>query len=78
MKYRLTHEGEYLAGSETEWVTFDELNQSQRIIKNKKDDVYFLEWKWFDSENDTEIGESDSSDYSLQIILKATQEKNAN
>lgn len=78
MKYRLTHEGEYLAGSETKWVTFDELNQSQRIIKNRKDDVYFLEWKWFDGENDTEIGEGDSSDYSLQIILKATQEKNAN
>ena len=73
MKYRLSHDGEYLAGSETEWVTFDELNQSQRIINNRKDDVYYLEWKWFDASNDTTIGEMDYADYKLNIKVTATQ-----
>ena len=78
MKYRLTHEGKYLAGSETEWVTFEQLNQSQKFLKNDSDDVYFLEWKWFDSENDTKIGEMDYADYKLNIKVTAIQNLNDN
>ena len=73
MKYRLTHEGKYLAGNETEWVTFDKLNQALASLDNNSDDVYYLEWKWFDASNDTTIGEMDYADYKLNIKVTATQ-----
>lgn len=78
MKYRLTHAGKYLAGNETEWVTFDKLNQVAKTLKNGSDDVYFLEWKWFDSDNDTAIGEMDYADYKLNIKVTAIQKTNDN
>ena len=77
MKYRLIHDGRYLAGSETEWVSFDELNQYANRINHKSEKAYYLEWRWFDSENDTEIGEMDYADYKLTIKFKGTQTKNA-
>ena len=75
MKYRLIHEGKYLAGSETEWVSFDELNQYSNRINHKSEKAYYLEWRWFDADNDTEIGEMDYADYKLTIRLKGVQVK---
>lgn len=38
-------------------------------------DTYILEWKWFESENDTEVSQL-QSEYTLNISLTATQTTN--
>lgn len=78
MKYRLISDGKYLAGDEENWVTFDKLYQAERNIKHSINDTYYLEWKWFDSDNDTSIGTTPGANYKLRINLKAKQDLNEN
>lgn len=70
MKYRLKRNGEYLVGDEKNWVKFSELNIGEIQIDANKEDDYILDWKWFDSENDSLIGEL-QDDYTLSITLSA-------
>lgn len=70
MKYRLKRNGEYLVGDEKNWVKFSELNIGEIEIDANKEDDYILDWKWFDSENDSLIGEL-QDDYTLSITLSA-------
>lgn len=72
MKYRLKKNDQYVVGSDNEWVTYEKLNLTLNNISTDSEDVYILDWKWFESNNDTEIG-SVNSDYQLNIILSATQ-----
>ncbi len=78
MKYRLIRDGVYVIGNENTWVTLSELNQTVSSIKTKTSDTYYLEWMWFDDENDTKIGEATDADYNIKINIKATQVTNAN
>ena len=66
MKYRLKLDGKYVKGSETKWVTYDELHFEDLKLADKSKNVYQLEWKWFESENDVHIGEIGDY-YSLKI-----------
>lgn len=77
MKYRLVKDGKYVAGDKKTWVTFSELNQAMRTIHTDTNDTYYLEWQWFDSDNDTEIGETNNAEYQIKINIKATQVINA-
>lgn len=73
MKYRLIKNDEYVVGSEEKWVTYEELSLENIYLSTKKSDTYYLEWKWFSSDNDTLIGEADNVNYSLKINIKAEQ-----
>ena len=73
MKYRLKKNGEYIAGNEKEWVTYEQLNIKSRNLNVNESDTYYLEWKWFESENDTEVGIDIEAMYSLNIELSAEQ-----
>ena len=80
MKYRLKKNGTYLVGSniseeESNWVTYQELSQQNILIDAANSDTYILEWKWFESENDTEVSQL-QSEYTLNISLTATQTTN--
>ena len=74
MKYRLKKNDKYVVGNDNDWVTFDTLNQNKISSKTKTSDTYYLEWKWFSSENDTAIGKSGDVDYTLKINIKAEQD----
>ncbi len=74
MKYRLLKNKDYVVGNEDKWVSYTELSQSNIRVSSKESDTYYLEWKWFDTENDTEIGEKGNVTYSLKINLKAEQD----
>lgn len=68
MKYRLKLNYSYVKGDEETWVTYEDLELSGlELISNGGRDVYQLEWKWFESENDTYIGTSIDADYTLKI-----------
>ncbi len=74
MKYRLKLNGEYVVGNDDNWITYDKLNQYNKKLTAKAYDVYTLDWKWFESSNDTEVGTNISSDYKLEIRINAEEE----
>lgn len=73
MMYKLRREDEYIAGDENTWVYYDNLHIDYEIANEGKD-KYILEWKWVDSDNDTEIGINHAGEiYKLNIDIYATQ-----
>lgn len=75
MKYRLLKNNEYVVGDEKNWVTYDKLNVKDAFINSNNSETYYLEWKWFSSDNDTKIGEAIDVNYELKINIKAMQTK---
>ena len=73
MIYKLKINGEYVAGNENTWVKINELNRTNLIINPNTTDLFVLEWRWEDAENDTEIGITDGANYKLSINVTATQ-----
>ncbi len=68
MKYRLKKNDSYIIDS---YVSAGELNISDMILNISENDTFYLEWKWFSSDNDTEIGANPNSYYGLKIEIKA-------
>ena len=74
MRYRLKQNGEYIIGNDNEYVTYDKLNQYNVNLVDNAYDVYTLDWKWVESENDTQIGEQDIDvNYELNLQILAMQ-----
>lgn len=68
MKYKLKKNDAYLIDN---YVSADKLDISDFILNSNNDDIFYLEWKWFSSSNDTEIGMTDDAFYGLKIEIKA-------
>lgn len=73
MKYKLRSKNSFLAGSSFRYVDVDELSQKNIYIKSHSSKIYSLDWKWIDSDNDTEIGETIDANYKLSIYVGANQ-----
>lgn len=73
MKFRLKQNEKYILGNSDKWVTAEELRQSEVILANDSYNVYTLDWKWFESENDTDIGENIESEYKLDISFNSNR-----
>jgi len=71
MKYRLKQEGNYIIGNKDTWVTPNELIIEKIKLASKSNMPYILEWKWFESKHDTEIGKLDKANYKLSIQVMA-------
>ena len=67
MKYKLRRNGTYVAGDENTWVTVEQLSQEGMKIAPGTIDVFILDWKWEDADNDTEIGETEGAKYIINI-----------
>ncbi len=72
MKYRLKLNGIYVAGSDDEWLTYDELNQKDIGLAANTYDVYTLDWEWIEGSNDTEVGTNVNSNYKLDLRITAS------
>lgn len=70
MKYKLKKNNEYVV---SDWVTYSTLKQEAIRLNSKSSDTYYLEWKWFESSNDSSIGSNPSSKYGLSIDISAVQ-----
>ena len=68
MKYKLKKNDTYLIDH---YVSASELNQTDLTLNSKKNDTYYLEWKWISCDNDTQIGEASNANYGLKIEVKA-------
>ncbi len=73
MRYRLKRAGNYIVGSDSEWVSASELVSATKELAMDGVDTYTLDWEWpYESgrdELDTEIGEEMLSEYSLEIKI---------
>ena len=52
MKYKLKLDNVYIKGNENEYVSLDELNQEDIILKKDSVNVFTLEWCWIDDVKD--------------------------
>lgn len=73
MKYRLKLGGKYVVGDNKQWVTYDQLKKYNSQLPAGTYDVYTLDWKWFEGENDTQIGTQIDANYELNLEIGATQ-----
>lgn len=73
MKYKLRSNNNYLVGSKNKYADVSKLSQRNILIKANSSKEYSLDWKWIDSDNDTEIGENINSNYKLSINIGANQ-----
>ncbi len=71
IKYRLKQDEEYIIGNDDTWVTANELIVEKAELSSKSIVPYVLEWKWFDTDYDTEIGKKATSKYKLSINVVA-------
>ena len=71
MKYKMKYNGKYVAGDENTWVDYDALTQTGLTIKPGTVDVFTLDWRWEDADNDTEIGQTDGAKYILNVLSSA-------
>ena len=74
MVYRLKRNGQYVAGNDSTWVKANLIDLSNLHINGKTSDIFMLEWKWEDAENDTQIGETDGANYKLFINVDAEED----
>lgn len=73
MLYKLKRNGYYIAGNEDTWVKYDSLNVKEKVLNKYSKDLYTIEWKWVDAENDTEVGRIKNATYKLSIYIKANE-----
>lgn len=67
MIFKLKRNGQYVAGDEKTWVKVEQLSQTDMTIVPGTIDVFTLEWRWEHSENDTEVGKIQGSNYKILI-----------
>lgn len=56
MVYKLKLNGEYVLGNENDWVKGADLSRKDIQLNAKTNDIYTVEWRWEDTDYDTEIG----------------------
>lgn len=76
MVYKLKKNGLYIAGDEQTYVKYTDLNTEDILIDEHKKDIFTLEWKWQDSDNDTQIGETQGANYKMNIKVNASEQNN--
>lgn len=76
--YKLKRNGQYVAGNEENWVRTTDMDLSDLKIDAKTSDIFTIEWRWEDAENDTEIGETEGAYYKLFISSYAEVDSNQN
>lgn len=73
MVYKLKLNGAYIAGDEQTFVKYIDLNTNDIVINEHTKDVFTLEWKWQDSDNDTQIGKTQEVSYKINIEINASE-----
>lgn len=56
-----------------DWVSITELSQYKGQLASASEDVYYLEWKWIEAENDTDVGANIEAFYQLKIQMNGQQ-----
>ncbi len=73
MMYKLSRNNEFIAGDKDEWLYYDKLNVDEKVLNTRKNDVYRLEWKWVDADNDTQVGRTKGANYTINVLVEAEE-----
>lgn len=73
MQYKLRNNGNYLIGTVNNYEIIKDKKITNIKLSAKSSKSYILDWKWIDSDNDTEIGFDINSYYKLSITIGANQ-----
>lgn len=75
IKYKLKQNGFYIKGDSKNYVSYNELNIKDIILKSNSENVYELEWKWIDDEeNDNRYGDIGKTiKYQLKVTVEAEE-----
>ena len=73
MKYKLKLNGNYIAGTKNKYVSANEIKCEDLPLTPYTYDVYTLEWKWIDADNDTDVGTNIHSHYKINLKLSAKE-----
>lgn len=75
MVYKLKLNGKYILGNENTWLELKELKLSDELLNGNTRNVYTLEWKWKDSDNDTQVGKNVEASYKINVIVNAVEKE---
>lgn len=70
MQYKLKLNGKYIID---EYVTAEKLSNYNLPLSCGTYDVFTIEWKWIESDNDTEVGTAIDANYKMNVKISATQ-----
>ncbi len=69
IKYRLKMNNTYIIGDENNWVSIDKMKLDNIYGLKDSKTIYALEWKWEDSDNDTQIAKEGLATYTVYIDI---------
>lgn len=73
MVYKLKKNGQYVLGNQEKWETYTGLEKKLQTLNPHSKDIYTVEWRWEDTDYDTEIGETYGAYYRMYINILAEQ-----
>ena len=74
IRYRLKENGQYIAGNENTYVSYNELN-FDRLVNSNSQNNYELDWKWVEGNNDNQYGDLNKTiTYKIQLTVEAEQQ----
>ena len=73
MIYKIKLNGQYIVGSKDEWIKHQNFSKLKLPIGAGATDIYTIEWKWEDTDYDTQIGENYGAYYKMNIHVDAEQ-----
>lgn len=54
IRYKLKRNGQYIVGDSNNYVGYEELTQESLKLRSKMGDIYLLDWKWIEADNDND------------------------
>lgn len=75
MVYKLKLNGKYISEDENMWLKINDIKIQDELLNGNKKNIYTLEWKWQDSENDTQIGITEGANYKLKVAVNAVEKE---
>lgn len=74
MVYKIKLNGRYIYGSDSEWITHQDFTILDLLLNSNTTDVYTIEWKWEDTDYDTQIGKTDGANYRMNIKVEGSRQ----
>ena len=79
LQYKMSNKGNYVIGTKDNYVSLGDHKKVTGIKLPARSQLsYILDWKWVDSDNDTEIGFDVNSNYKLSIYIGANEDNENN
>lgn len=73
MVYKIKLNGAYIFGDENSWYKNSDFSKLDLPLHSNTIDLYTVEWKWEDTDYDTQIGQTEGANYKLSVNVIGTK-----